>query len=338
MTPTKKNTARKGDHYQSFMVEMPNIFKVRSDKAVVFLPEDVGIGFSRNLSLEKGLNVRNLNFFLKGDFEFIRMPRKKGEEKTFQLYYFLDDTKFHFMLDADEEPLPPDSFSNILFLSNDIKIHGRFEKNDTVKMVVISFSLSWLHGQGFNTLENWKPFLTDTQERDHGILMMLSPDVADYKLAEAINSKHIPGSDFLFPIKANVLKLIERFYTALAEEKQPANSQRSDYFLQMIRVEKKVNEYLTSNLPLIKDLAREFNMSESNLKKHFRIVYKKNIYEYYLEKKMNLAKDMVLANGSQVSKIAYSLGYEKVASFSNAFKKAFGVLPSRLKPNTSPQI
>jgi AraC-like DNA-binding protein len=74
-------------------------------------------------------------------------------------------------------------------------------------------------------------------------------------------------------------------------------------------------------------------MSDSNLKRHFRIVYGKNIYEYYLEKKMSLAREMILNEENTVSVVAYSLGYEKVSSFSKAFKKMYGVLPSNLKQN-----
>ena len=101
----------------------------------------------------------------------------------------------------------------------------------------------------------------------------------------------------------------------------------------MIRLEKKINEYLYSNLPCIKDLAREFNMSESNLKRHFAALYHKNIYQYYLDKKMLLSKNLLGNDNYSVSRVAYELGYEKLASFSNAFKNTFGYLPSQLKKN-----
>jgi AraC-like DNA-binding protein len=37
-------------------------------------------------------------------------------------------------------------------------------------------------------------------------------------------------------------------------------------------------------LPSRKELAKEFAMSESTLKRHFKAVYGKTMYEYYLEK------------------------------------------------------
>ena len=186
-------------------------------------------------------------------------------------------------------------------------------------------------------MEACKPLLTEGKERDKGILMMQYPDLTDYNIVTDINKVHIPGNNFAFPVKVNCLKLIERFFEAIEKRKYINLKQsRADYFLQMVKVEKNVSGYLTTNLPLIKDLSKEFFMSESNLKKHFRMVYGKNIYEYYLNKKMNLAKEMLLNEDNSISKVAYSLGYEKMASFSKAFKKMFGILPSQLKNQQSP--
>jgi len=324
------------DPIESFMEKMPYFFKVHADNAMVRLPETFGSGFSRVLLLEDGLKVRNMNFSLTSDFEFLRLARKNDEEKTFQLYYFLDSINFHFSLNNEIELLSPATFSNIILISNDIQLRGRFEKNDTVKVIVISFSVSWLRNNGFDAVESCKAFLTNEKERDKGILMMQYPDITDYNIATEINRAHIDGNNFPFPIKANCLILIERFFEAIEKRKHINLKQsQTEHFLQMIKVEKAISGYLTTNLPVIKDLSREFHMSESNLKKHFRIVYGKNIYEYYLGKKMIEARNMLLNENNPISDVAYSLGYEKVASFSKAFVKMFGILPSQLKNQRS---
>jgi AraC-like DNA-binding protein len=324
------------DSIESFMEKMPYFVKVYSDRSVVYLPETTGIGFSRMLYLEEGLTVRNLNFSLKSDFEFIRLARKEDEEKTFQLYYFLDSINFHFSLNEEKELLSPATFSNIILVSNDLQIRGRFEENDTVKVIIISISVSWLKKNGFEAMEFCKPFLTEGKERDKGILLMQYPGIADHDLVTAINKMHIPGNEFPFPVKANCLKLIALFFEAIEKRKTIDLKQNHTYYLlQMIEVEKKITEYLTTNLPLIKKLSKEFLMSESTLKKHFRMVYGKNIYEYYLDKKMNLAMKMLSNEASSISHVAYSLGYDKVSGFSKAFKKMYGIVPRQLKNKDS---
>ena len=329
---TKSTAALTNGSIQSFMEQMPQFLKVHTDKSVVYLPAATGTGFSRINYLEEGLSIRNLDFSLKEDFEFLRLARKKGEEKTFQLYYFLESINFHFSLNDSEELLSPATFSNILLVSNDFQIRGRFEKDETVKVVIISFSSSWLRKNCFDTTGTGKSLLTEGEERDKGVLMMQYPDMEDHNTAASINQMHIPGNNFPFPIKANCLKLIERFFEAI-EKRQHINLKESntEHFLQMLKVEKFICKHLLTNLPVIKELSKLFLMSESNLKKHFRIVYGKNIYEYYLEKKMSLAREMLLKDNNTISKVAYSMGYEKVASFSKAFKKMYHILPSQLK-------
>lgn len=326
------NTAAAASLPQSFMEKMPWLVKVYSDRSVVFLPETTGTGFSRMLYLEDGLSVRNLNFDLKSEFEFIRLARKEGEEKTFQLYYFLDSINFHFSINDETELVSPAAFSNVILVSNDLQIRGRFEKSEKVKVIVISISVSWLKRNGFENIESCKPFLTESGQRDKGILLMQYPGAADRNLVTLINKIHVPGNDFSFPLKANTLKLIDLFFEAIGKRSTvDLKHNHTNYYLQMVEVEKKISGSLTTDLPMIKQLAREFLMSESTLKKHFRIVYGKNIYEYYLDKKMQLARKMIQEDMKPVSQVAYALGYDKVSGFSKAFKKTFNILPSQLK-------
>lgn len=334
--PLNKTAKQNNNTIESFMEAIPPFVKVYSDNSVVYLPETTGSGFTRNIFLEEGLSIRNMNFSLQSDFEFLRLKRKEYQEKTFQLYYFLDSIDFHFTLNENDTLLSPATFSNILLLSNDLQIRGRFEKNQVVRVIVVSFSVSWLQRNGFTQLESCCQLLSETTKHDKGILMMQFPSITDHQMAIDISKMHIPGNEFSFPIKASCLKLIDNFFEAI-ESRKSANlkESRAEYFIQMLKVEEKISASLYTTLPLIKELSKEFLMSESNLKKHFRVVYGKNIYEYYLDKKMDLARTMLLNQNNSISKVAYSLGYEKVASFSKAFVKKFGVLPSQLKTQQS---
>ena len=319
--------------YQSFMEEIPSLFHVHADKSIVHLPKTTGSGFLRNVILEEGLSIRNLDFRLISDFELFRIARKSNEEKRFQICFFLDNTHFNFVYDEEGARLPKDAFSNILFFSNDFEIHGNFDKGDTVKIVTITVSLSWLDRNGYLSLEACKPFLNTKKEYDKGILFLARPDATDISLAVEINEHMLPSDSFVFPVRIKTLLLIESLFNKMSKTEQLPHEHLSGYSLQMTRLEKKINEYLYSNLPPIKSLAHEFNMSESNLKRHFTAIYHKNIYEYYLDKKMLLSKHLLTNNDYSVSQVAYELGYEKLSSFSNAFKKTFGYLPSHLKKN-----
>lgn len=99
----------------------------------------------------------------------------------------------------------------------------------------------------------------------------------------------------------------------------------------MRQVEERLLQSLEDMLPPQKQLAREFALSESTLKRHFKAVYGKTMYEYYLEKKMDLAKRLLQEKKISVTETAYRLGYEKVSAFIIIFKKYHKVLPGSLK-------
>ncbi len=85
-----------------------------------------------------------------------------------------------------------------------------------------------------------------------------------------------------------------------------------------------------NQLPGLGMIAQKYNVSISTLKRHFKAVHKKNIYEYYLHVKFLNAKEL-LNKGKNVSEVASELGYNKINSFSKIYKKIFGLLPSEEK-------
>lgn len=97
------------------------------------------------------------------------------------------------------------------------------------------------------------------------------------------------------------------------------------------QVEQRLLQSLEDMLPSQKQLAKEFALSESTLKRHFKAVYGRTMYDYYLEKKMALAKWFLQERKISVSETAYRLGYEKVSAFISIFKKYQKVLPGSLK-------
>ncbi len=99
----------------------------------------------------------------------------------------------------------------------------------------------------------------------------------------------------------------------------------------MQQVEQRLMQSLEERLPSLKELAREFALSESTLKRHFKAVYGKGLYEYYLGKKMELAKWLLQEKKISVSETAYMLGYEKVSAFIGMFKKYHKIRPGSLK-------
>ncbi len=91
-------------------------------------------------------------------------------------------------------------------------------------------------------------------------------------------------------------------------------------------------EYLIQHLdmpPGLSDLAKIAGINEYKLKKGFKELFGNTVFGYLAETRLELAKTDLLEKNKTASEIAFELGYSSVQHFSTAFKKKFGVSPTR---------
>ena len=99
----------------------------------------------------------------------------------------------------------------------------------------------------------------------------------------------------------------------------------------LLKVKSVLNSHIFGTSPTIDQLAQQFNMSPSQLKSKFKSLFGNTIYQYYLQSKLNTAKDLISKGEGTISDIGYRLGYSNISQFSAQFKKQFGCSPSELK-------
>lgn len=80
-------------------------------------------------------------------------------------------------------------------------------------------------------------------------------------------------------------------------------------------------------------LARMASTNEFVLKKGFREIFGKPLYQYLLQKRMEKAMELLLTTQLQVSEISILVGYEDASAFTRAFKRVFGLLPVMVRKN-----
>ncbi len=77
-------------------------------------------------------------------------------------------------------------------------------------------------------------------------------------------------------------------------------------------------------------LAHAVGTNEASLKKNFKAVYGVTVFGYLTARRMERAKALLLANNLKVAAVAQEVGYKYASHFSAAFRKHFGVLPTKL--------
>ena len=98
----------------------------------------------------------------------------------------------------------------------------------------------------------------------------------------------------------------------------------------LAKAEKIILESLMNDFPGIEYIAQKVNMSPSKLKALFKDVYGKSIFQYYQEKQMDIAFNLLKNSSKTVTEVAEILGYENPSNFTKAFKKVYADLPSNI--------
>jgi AraC-like DNA-binding protein len=94
-----------------------------------------------------------------------------------------------------------------------------------------------------------------------------------------------------------------------------------------------VKEYLHQNFHLnhsLDELSKRFGINQNKLKKCFKELFGVPVIEYLYNLKMEQAKIMLYEQGMYVSEVSSIVGYKNANHFSTAFKRKFGVKPSKV--------
>lgn len=141
--------------------------------------------------------------------------------------------------------------------------------------------------------------------------------------------KDLNASANTLEIKAHVYSLLSFLYRS-ASIKAYRNTQ-DRYRPTLLKIEKRITSSLYTSMPSAEDLSKEYFMSASTLKRQFKQMYGTTLYDYYLLRKMELAKKLLEEGGQSVSAVAFQLGYESLSHFTAIFKKIHGHSPGKSK-------
>ncbi len=134
-------------------------------------------------------------------------------------------------------------------------------------------------------------------------------------------------------INTKLQELFILFFSIINEEQVQCPVRKNNP--ELIKI-KKAHDLLMQNLlnpPAKKELAESVGLSEYKLSKGFKEVYGSNLYEYVLNEKMELGKQIVETKNKKIQEVALEMGYENPSHFIEAFKKKYGYTPKQLLLN-----
>lgn len=134
-------------------------------------------------------------------------------------------------------------------------------------------------------------------------------------------------------LKNQTLDLIANFFKTVPihkKQEKEVTLNNKDYS-NLAKAEKIILDNL--NLPFvgIEKIASDVHLSPTKLKSNFKSVFGLSLLQYHKEKNMLLAIQLLENSEMQIKNIATSIGYESASKFTVAFKKRFGILPSKVR-------
>ena len=105
-----------------------------------------------------------------------------------------------------------------------------------------------------------------------------------------------------------------------------AKKTKGDYIDAVSQVESYIAEHLAEDLS-VRELANMVYISSDHLTRSFKKKYGKTISEYILEKRMNLAGELLKRQDLTITMVSDSVGYGNYSYFTEQFKKVYGMTP-----------
>jgi AraC family transcriptional activator of pyochelin receptor len=146
-------------------------------------------------------------------------------------------------------------------------------------------------------------------------------------ISKIFQNKYKGTAQVLF-LKSQVTELLSHFFALLtATEKTKEN--KADAKRIML-----AKDIITKNMdkpPSLSELSRLIGLNSNKLKKNFKEMFGVPVFKYIQEERLAKAHTLLKQGDMAVQEVAWFVGYESLSSFSNAFKKRFGMRPREIK-------
>lgn len=295
---------------------------------------EMGRGQIKKWHLEAGLYMRVWDLYLSQPVELIKeaLPvyiTNKGftlfcvhSPESVELKSFNQHQQYNKVLEP-RFALIPDSVNAGLHLN----------AQAPVQLIEFTISAYWLKQQpGFVQVAQ---YFNDGIVDENSMPVLIEPCLTKTsqlagKLIDCITDKKA-DTDHVIPV---AIGMINDFMTAVSREETNRTSGNIDLYYEKVKAAENILlSYIHKSPPRMGTIAKMVALSETTLKRYFKIIYGKSIYEYYLNKKMDMARTLLVQNPFTVNETAERMGYEKVSHFIEIFKKHHGCSPGSIRKN-----
>jgi AraC-like DNA-binding protein len=315
--------------FETWLKDFGQFLNTEVNKNCLSLPKEDGEGFLYAGNLKAGMSFLYVNALFHQDILFERVD---SEDAGLVLYFNeVHISNFYKVASGDQEIFARSKEHNMVLLnSTQFPLSMHLTKDSHLRLIGIKFSEKLVRKFiKSNNLAYIKSFTRNNL--NNATDEYLTPEVQ--RLLQEVYHADVHKSLGRFVLLNRILLLVEKFLHLFFTRELPPDKQYHPSQEELESLEK-VEAFLTDvpdDFPSIEKLARMAMMSSTKLKIRFKEVYGMKLYEYYNNNRLAKAKQWIESGTASVQDAAYRIGFTSSSNFSKAFKKEFGVLPSKLK-------
>ena len=292
----------------------------------LFFDNEFCKGWLTKLNPQPGLCMRDWNFTTQQKICLYKLPAT-GLQKNFSLIYLFDPASVS--IKDGRRKISVNSRRNNLFFSNDVSLSFSVLPKQPFSIIDLSFLLSWV----LQEFEDATGTIRDRLDRlasSENVLMVQPSSVEEYKALHELKVCLLRAENNPVFIRSRIYRLLGNFLNKLLDksrQKEPCCNLRAE---QVLQIEQLFMKNL-NNPPNIPTIATKLNMSVPSLLRQFKLMFGKGIHEYFIERKMALAKKIIMRQKVTIKKLSMMFGYNQPSPFIETFTRLHGFSPGTLK-------
>ncbi len=291
----------------------------------------LGKGTVQRFQFEPAFSMSSWNLVLHDPVELYR-PAIPGADNSFGIFFILTPEYCVLKNIGEHRQFNRSGGRSTLLIADSVQADFEITPHHPVQILHMNVTAFWLAQQ----FQKAGLPLETLWERINGVnVPLILIETCPATLALAVNElfdASIGPEKNIAQLSTMAIALITGFLEkALQHHAREMPGNNDVHFEKIMEAEAILKAHLQKNLPNVGDIAHQVALSESTLKRHFKVIFGKSVYEYYLDKKMQLAKNLLMEKPLSVNEAAEILGYEKVSNFIDIFKKHHGYSPGSIK-------
>jgi AraC-like DNA-binding protein len=317
--------------FEQMVDDWGKLLKIKPHHHYLSMPSMVGTGYlyARIINEAMSFLVMNVRFN-----EDVILEREALDEMNLLLYFIRVNVSGHYQIatDIDKAEYAGDIKRRTIFLSStNYPLEVSYSKGTLVQVIGIYFKSSLVRKFLKKNIFHYLAEYSQVRLKDHDKKIISEEEK---KLLQEIFETNLDSEFGKLILHNRILLLVEKTLNRFLINELPDSRTKRLKEKDMDglkEVEFILSEKELEKFPSVEELSRIALMSSSKLKKRFKEVYGRKLYEFYNYNRLSKAKQSIETGETSIKEAAYGIGFSNLSNFSKAFKKEFGILPSKIK-------